>query len=169
MSGLNIAFLWHMHQPYYRDSYTGQASMPWVRMHACKAYTDMPAMLERHDVRAVINLVPSLLMQVQEYAFGAGDLFLDVARKPVSDLTPDERIFLLDNFFAANFDTMIRPHSRYRWLLDKRRQGGWPVWGEAPRRLSSRLFTRPRRRRCWSWTTVTSWRPGRPWKSWRAL
>jgi len=125
MSSLNITFLWHMHQPYYRDSFTGQASMPWVRLHACKAYTDMPAMLAKHPVRAVINLVPSLLLQLEEYAGGAGDLYLDIARKPAEDLTPDERIFLIENFFAANPDTMIRPHVRYRALLDKRRHGGW--------------------------------------------
>lgn len=125
MGGLNITFLWHMHQPYYRDPFTGTASMPWVRMHACKAYTDMCAMLENHGVKVVINLVPSLLMQLQEYADGANDVFLEVARKPVSDLTADERMFVLDRFFSANFDTMVKPYPRYRWLFEKRRHGGW--------------------------------------------
>ena len=38
---LNIAFVWHMHQPYYRISRDGPFEMPWVRLHALKDYADM--------------------------------------------------------------------------------------------------------------------------------
>jgi alpha-amylase/alpha-mannosidase (GH57 family) len=38
---LHVAFLWHMHQPYYVDPVRGAALMPWVRLHATKGYLDM--------------------------------------------------------------------------------------------------------------------------------
>ena len=43
---LSVAFLWHMHQPYYKDPRTGQYKMPWVRLHALKDYYDMAAVLD---------------------------------------------------------------------------------------------------------------------------
>ena len=125
MGPLNVTFLWHMHQPYYRDSFTGVASMPWVRLHACKAYMDMADMAERHPVKMVINMVPSLIMQLEEYTSGYGDLYLDISRKPVKELSKDERIFVVSKFFSANADTMIRPYPLYKNLFDKRRHGGW--------------------------------------------
>jgi hypothetical protein len=42
---LSIAFVWHMHQPYYKDDLTGTYVLPWVRMHGIKDYYDMPAIL----------------------------------------------------------------------------------------------------------------------------
>ena len=36
-------FLWHLHQPEYRDPQTGQPLLPWVRLHATRAYNDMAA------------------------------------------------------------------------------------------------------------------------------
>src|SRR5256885_2151070 len=42
-------FLWHLHQPEYRDPATGQPLLPWVRLHATRAYTDMAAALEKYD------------------------------------------------------------------------------------------------------------------------
>ena len=41
MKTAHICFLWHMHQPYYTDPVAGSATMPWVRLHATKAYFDM--------------------------------------------------------------------------------------------------------------------------------
>ena len=38
---LHVAFVWHMHQPYYRSARTGAFEMPWARMHALKDYLDM--------------------------------------------------------------------------------------------------------------------------------
>ena len=49
MSPASIAFLWHMHQPFYLDRITGEMSMPWVRLHAVKGYYDMVSLLEDTD------------------------------------------------------------------------------------------------------------------------
>src|SRR3989338_6325000 len=101
---LSIAFIWHMHQPYYRDRVTGACSMPWVRLHGTKDYLDMVQLLEEFPtIHQTFNLVPSLLEQLQEYLppQNRSDTFLDVSRKPAADLSDEEKRFLLQHFFMA--------------------------------------------------------------------
>src|SRR2546426_6618237 len=105
MKPVRICFLWHIHQPYYTDPVAGSASMPWVRLHATKAYFDMAWLAERFPtVRATFNLTPSLLIQLKELAAGSvQDLFLEHTKRPAAELTTAERAFLLRHFFAANW------------------------------------------------------------------
>ena len=119
---LYICFLWHMHQPYYTDPLTGSASMPWVRLHATKAYYDMAFLLDRFpQARSTFNFTPSLLLQLEEFSAGrVRDLFLEYAQRPATDLTPTEKAFLIRHFFSANWATMVRPYPRYHELLVKR-------------------------------------------------
>lgn len=119
---LNIAILWHQHQPYYKDTLTGKYILPWVRLHATKDYYDMAAMAEEFpSLRLNFNLVPSLLVQLEDYASGrANDIFLNVSFKPAADLTKEERIWILHNFFLANWETMVYTYPRYGELLNKR-------------------------------------------------
>ena len=139
MKTVRICFLWHMHQPYYTDPVAGSASLPWVRLHATKAYFDMAWLAERFPtVRVTFNLTPSLLIQLKELASGSvQDLFLEHTKRPAAGLTPAERAFLLRHFFAANWSTMVRPYPRYHELLVKR---GADVNREDLERLA-RLFT----------------------------
>src|ERR1700690_2172229 len=103
MPQINLCFLWHMHQPFYKDLVSGEYRLPWTRMHALKDYYGMVKILEEFPrVRQTFNLVPSMMVQVEEYASGAAkDPFLEVALKPAETLTPGERQFLLRNFFMA--------------------------------------------------------------------
>lgn len=119
---LYIAFLWHMHQPYYKDPFTGIYRLPWVRLHGTKDYLDMVRILKDFpDIRQTFNLVPSLLEQLRDYTeYNATDRFLDVTMKKPSDLTESEKIFIIENFFLANWDNMIKPFPRYYELLIKR-------------------------------------------------
>src|ERR1700730_16088803 len=72
-------------------------------------------------IRLNFNLVPSLLQQLDDYGQGkAQDKFLALSLKPAKDLAFEDRLFLLNNFFMANWDTMIDPIPRYRELLEKR-------------------------------------------------
>jgi len=121
-SPLYVAFLWHMHQPYYKDPLTGLYRLPWVRLHGTKDYLDMVEVLKDFpEIRQNFNLVPSLLEQLVDYSEGsARDVFLDVSAKGASGLDQDERAFILENFFLANWDNMIRPFPRYYSLLVKR-------------------------------------------------
>jgi alpha-amylase/alpha-mannosidase (GH57 family) len=119
---LSIAFVWHMHQPYYKDDITGSYILPWVRLHGIKDYYDMPSLLSDFPaVHQTFNLVPSLLKQIQDYVENnATDKFLDVALKPAAELNQDDKRFLLKNSFMANWDTMIKPYRSYWQLLDRR-------------------------------------------------
>lgn len=122
MAKKTICFLFHMHQPYYRNLETGEFEMPWVRLHALKGYTDIPAIAARiPDVRFTINMVPSLTEQLMAYDQGdANDQWLVLSRKPVFALTENERLFIVDNFFSVNQKVHMKAGSRYRELLMKR-------------------------------------------------
>src|SRR5262245_30177521 len=104
MSDLAIALLWHHHQPYYPDDVAGDNPMPWVRLHGVKDYYGMVLhLLEFPEVHCTVNLVPSLLVQLQAYADkGAGDRFLTISRHPAGSLSEADALFLLDHFFMAN-------------------------------------------------------------------
>jgi alpha-amylase/alpha-mannosidase (GH57 family) len=115
---LYLCFLWHMHQPYYKDPDSGTYILPWVRLHAIKDYVALPRIFrEFPQVRHTFNLVPSLLIQVRDYVEnGAEDVFLTLSRKNSLDLTKEEEEFLLRNFFSAYPPTMILPQRRYAEL-----------------------------------------------------
>ncbi|OGW93347.1 MAG: hypothetical protein A3G36_00410 [Omnitrophica bacterium RIFCSPLOWO2_12_FULL_45_13] len=119
---LSVSFLWHMHQPCYKDTLTGKYLMPWVRLHAVKDYFPMAALLEKFDnVKATFNLVPSLIEQINDYVhYGAADTFLDLTLKKARFLTAEDKLAVLENFFRVNFKRFIEPRSRYFGLLIKR-------------------------------------------------
>ncbi len=119
---LHVAFVWHMHQPYYKDLVSGLMQMPWVRLHGIKDYYDMPAILDAFpSIRQTFNLVPSLIAQIQDYVQGGtSDTFLEWSRYPAADLGKEEKVAILKNFFMANWERMIRVHPRYLELLVQR-------------------------------------------------
>ncbi|MCB4790472.1 MAG: glycoside hydrolase [Elusimicrobia bacterium] len=122
MKKIYLAFLWHNHQPIYKNPSTGIYELPWVRLHACKDYFDTAAILDEFPkIRANFNLVPSLMIQLDEYAKGiARDKYMDMTLKKAAELSLDEKVFILHNFFMANWETMIFPYPRYKNLLEKR-------------------------------------------------
>ena len=140
MKDIRLSFLWHMHQPYYTDPVTGSASMPWVRLHATKAYFDMAFLMERFpDMHATFNFTPSLLLQLAELGTGAvTDLFLEYAQRPATDLSPPEKAFLIRHFYSANWATMVRPFPRYHELLVKR---GADIHGQDLDKLTRQFST----------------------------
>jgi alpha-amylase/alpha-mannosidase (GH57 family) len=134
---LGVAFLWHMHQPFYKDPLTGKYQMPWVRLHGIKDYYPMALLLENSErARAVFNMVPSLVEQIDDYANnGATDTFLDLTLKKASSLTQEDKLGILNNFFKVNFKRFIEPHPRYSELLIKK--GVRPVGGTALKKIMS--------------------------------
>src|SRR5438552_10036850 len=126
MPAIRILFLWHMHQPFYKDLVTGEYRLPWVRLHALKDYYGMVKLLDEFpNVHQTFNLVPSLISQIQDYVAGtAHDPFLDVAAKPSKDLTSDERRFALQYLFQANPVHMIGRYPRYHELWERFRGSG---------------------------------------------
>jgi alpha-amylase/alpha-mannosidase (GH57 family) len=116
---LDVVIVWHMHQPYYKDPLKNEYALPWTYLHGIKDYFDMPAIVDdTPGAKAVFNLVPSLIEQLLEYASGSAvDPFLAKGKADPSELSLDDRVFLLENFFSANRQNMIEPSRRYLELL----------------------------------------------------
>lgn len=119
---LYLNLIWHMHQPYYKDLVTKEYVLPWVRLHGIKDYYEMVAILDRYpNVKATFNMVPSLLSQVEEYVSGeAKDRNLLLSEKDPADLSEEEVVYMLKNFFMCNWEVMIKPYQRFYDLLLKR-------------------------------------------------
>jgi len=119
---MNVALLWHMHQPHYVDTIGGAALMPWVRLHATKGYLDMIWLVEQYpELHCTFNLTPVLLRQIEQLANREiADRWFDLAATPASDLTPQQQCALLEHYFKANWDNMIKPYPRYWSLLQQR-------------------------------------------------
>jgi len=117
-----LCFLWHMHQPFYKDLWSGQYKLPWTRLHALKDYAGMVEILaEFPGVHQTFNLVPSMVAQIDDYAEGtASDPFLDCALAPAEDLSEAQRNFIFKYFFQANAEKIIHRYPRYRELYEKR-------------------------------------------------
>ena len=119
---LGVAFLWHMHQPFYKDPLCNKYMMPWTRLHGVKDYFPMAALVETFEnVTVTFNLVPSLVEQINDYVRNdAHDNLLDLTIKKASSLTFEEKFDILDNFFRVNFKRFIEPNARYSELLIKK-------------------------------------------------
>ena len=120
-----ISFLWHMHQPFYKDLLRQNYVMPWTYLHATKDYLGMAALAEEFpEVHQTFNLVPSLVVQIEEYGLGqARDSSFDLVFKPVNELTTRERTQIVNEFFPVPVRTMLEPFPRYLELHERRNNG----------------------------------------------
>lgn len=126
---LYVAWLWHQHQPLYRDPASptarGSYRYPWVRLHAIRDYYSMAALATEYDVRVTFNLTPVLLRQIDDYVEGgATDGALELTRRPAEKLTAAQVEEILSTFFDADWHHQIYVHPRYRELLEQRATGG---------------------------------------------
>ena len=115
---LNLALIWHQHQPLYRDAETEVYKLPWVRVHAVQEYYDSPAITnEFPEINVTYNLVPSLIEQIKDYAridaresekggvyefIGAADTHLKLALTPPEELSGAEKETIAEEFFWLN-------------------------------------------------------------------
>jgi len=85
-----------MHQPYYKDDLENVFLLPWVRLRCAKDYYKMPALLDEYPaIKQTFNLVPALVDQINDYVGGGvTDVYLDLCRRPVSELSAEERAFV---------------------------------------------------------------------------
>lgn len=123
MLPLKIAILWHQHQPVYNHINNGveEFILPWTRLHAVKDYLDLPLLLHKFPkIKQTFNLVPSLLVQLNEYTSGkVTDKVFRLSKIRAEHLTFDEKKEILSSFFICNLDNLILPHSRFRELYYK--------------------------------------------------
>lgn len=117
---LSIALIWHMHQPAYQTGRDSIYLMPWVRMHAIKDYLDMLLIMDNYpSLKLNFNLVPVLVDSIYDYGYnGAHDIYskLTIAEK----LSDEEKEFVLNHFFDANYKNMVLHHEEYKKLYEKR-------------------------------------------------
>ena len=115
---LSIAFYWHMHQPVYQLTSDGDYLMPWVRLHAVKDYLDMALWVNKFkNLKLNFNFVPVLLDSIIEYAeYDAHDIHSRLTITPEENLNHEDKIFILNNFFDANYQTMILTNEEYHRL-----------------------------------------------------
>jgi len=126
---LKVVLFWHMHQPEYRDALSHRYHLPWTYLHATKDYVDMAAILEENpNAQAVVNFVPTLLEQIDDYAQQAR-AFLD-SQKPVNDdllsalgaevlpVDVGQRVKLIKSCLRANELRLINRYAPYRRLAD---------------------------------------------------
>ncbi len=109
-----VSVLWHMHQPCYKDA-NGEYIMPWVFTHSIKDYYDMPYLAVKNGVKVTFNLVPSLIVQVKEYAnFNVNDRFLNYIKK--KERNEYENKFVLNIIKSTSF-ALINRFRRFEELL----------------------------------------------------
>lgn len=122
MKTLYVSFLWHLHQPLYKDNITNSYILPWVRFHSTKGYYDMAHILSDFpEIKVTFNITPSLIFQIMDIAKNnINDYHYEVSKKEADALSEEEQVFLLSNFFLCNWETMVFPYPRFRQLLEKR-------------------------------------------------
>ncbi len=115
MNRVHLVLLWHMHQPQYRDPETNRYVLPWTRLHALKDYWGMVAMLKEFpDFHATFNVVPSLGIQLEEYASGEfNEPWFSLAFKPAEELTREDKAEILARSFQVNHERLMSRWARF--------------------------------------------------------
>src|SRR5437868_5136247 len=116
-----------MHQPYYKDDLENTFLLPWVRLRCAKDYYRMPALLDDYPtIKQTFNLVPALVAQGQDYVdVRFADVYLDLARRPVTELSSEERAFITRWMTESSQIRRVRQYPRYLDLV-RRREEAWP-------------------------------------------
>ncbi|NPA74767.1 MAG: extracellular solute-binding protein [Euryarchaeota archaeon] len=145
-NAINLAIIWHMHQPLYKDLSTGKYLAPWTRVHLVQEYLDHAFILKRHpDMKVTINFVPALLYQIEDIARGNLtyengkyvlenytdphlELALQTLNKGVSSLSPSQiqtietEFFWISNWVFNDNDTLNKYYKYLSTLVDKGKQ-----------------------------------------------
>src|SRR5579863_3540594 len=126
MNKVHLVVLWHMHQPQYRDPETGRYVLPWTRLHALKDYWGMVRILEDFpDFHATFNVVPSLGVQLEEYASGKfNEPWFELAFRDAEQLTREEKGEILQRAFQVNHERLLARWPRFLELYEWSRAAG---------------------------------------------
>lgn len=130
---LDVVLYWHMHQPDYRDPDDGHYHLPWTYLHTIKDYVDMAALIEENSkAKAVINFVPTLLEQIDDYAqqlsnfINKGETIRDSLLAALAEgrlpQSAEQRLELARACLRANEMRMIDPFPTYHALAKLLRQ-----------------------------------------------
>jgi alpha-amylase/alpha-mannosidase (GH57 family) len=126
MKRVHLVVLWHMHQPQYRDPESGRYVLPWTRLHALKDYWGMVEVLrEFPNFHATFNVVPSLGIQLEEYAGGEfKEPWFSLAFKNAEALTREDKAEILARAFQVNHERLMSRWPRFVELHEWSRPAG---------------------------------------------
>lgn len=126
MTRIHLVVLWHMHQPQYRDPETGCYVLPWTRLHTTKDYYGMVKLMEEvPKFHATFNMVPSLCMQLEEYASGDfKEPWFHLAFKKTDELTREDKTEILARAFQVNHERLLTRWPRFLELYEWSRAAG---------------------------------------------
>jgi alpha-amylase/alpha-mannosidase (GH57 family) len=126
MRRVHLVVLWHMHQPQYRDPENGRYVLPWTRLHALKDYWGMVEVLRPFaDFHATFNVVPSLGMQLEEYASCSfKEPWFTLAFKNADELTREDKAEILARAFQVNHERLMSRWPRFVELFEWSRPAG---------------------------------------------
>ncbi len=118
---LSVAFVWHFHQPNYQTQPNGIRLMPWARLHAVKDYLDMLLIIDKFPkIKLNFSIVPALIDTIEDYADSGHDIHSKLTITPIEELTDDDKLYILNYFFDANYEKLISKNPRYNELYTKR-------------------------------------------------
>jgi alpha-amylase/alpha-mannosidase (GH57 family) len=104
MEAMDLAILWHFHQPLYHKPKSRYYMLPWVNYHTTKNYYQMARLAEESGFPCACNFVPCLLEQIADYACGrASDPYQRALEKHPDQLESFE-LELLKNFVPDEHD-----------------------------------------------------------------
>ncbi|OAI17617.1 glycoside hydrolase [Methylomonas lenta] len=126
---LKLVLCWHMHQPEYRDTSSGEFKLPWTYLHVIKDYVDMVAHLEAvPTAKAVVNFAPILLEQIEDYSnqvsaflqdrIGIKDPLLAALVDPSISADPEKRLKLVHDCRKASRERQINRYPMFRKLTE---------------------------------------------------
>jgi alpha-amylase/alpha-mannosidase (GH57 family) len=122
---LLISLYWHMHQPDYRDSISGEYVLPWTYLHAIKDYSDMAYHLEANvKARVSFNFVPILLDQLENYAAQfkskhiTDPLLALLGKQSLDGLPADKCQLIIESCFKSHHEKMLAPYAQYQRLYN---------------------------------------------------
>ena len=111
---LSVAFVWHFHQPNYQTQPNGI-------LHAIKDYLDMLLLLDKFpNIKLNFSIVPALVDAIEDYSNEGHDIHSKLTITPVEELTDDDKLYILNYFFDANYESLISKNPRYNELYIKR-------------------------------------------------
>ncbi len=85
-----------------------------------KDYADLAQLhFEFPNLRLSYNIVPSLLIQLDEYEQGVDDRVLALAAKAAEQLTAEDKAEILLRFFRCQHQRMLHPYERFRELFEQ--------------------------------------------------
>ncbi len=134
---MRICFLWHQHQPEYRLN--GRFVLPWVRLHAIKDYADLPRILSEYSIPHTINLVPSMLEQLDACTQGVLDPLEELAEINTASLSHEQHRELT-RWLLTLRDPMMEGLPRLASIVSHLRSPDHPALSEQEWRDAQVLF-----------------------------